>query len=191
MKMLRIALISCLLVTPLLAQSPVKKLEPSTLDQQVASLKVDVPRIREIMKLVATTNDQPTKQIHDEFWGLILTRIRADPAILKRVFLKEMNEGQMVQIEFWKSLRLSAQSHRVVITKEFANLRNNYTRSEFTSDYTEVQNAMLSAASTGQPYVFRNGQTTRITVQIADKTLAGMNAMRSRMEKLFDPNWQS
>lgn len=191
MKMIRIALISCLLVTPLLAQSPVKKIESSTLDQQVASLKVDIPRIREIMKLVATTNDQPTKQIHDEFWGLILTRIHADPAILKRVFLKEMNEGQVVQIEFWKSLRLSAQSHRVVITKEFAKLRNNYTRAEFTSDYTEVQNAMLSAASTGQAYVFRNGQTTRITAKMADKTLAGMDAMKSRMEKLFDPNWQS
>jgi len=26
---------------------------------------------------------------------------------------------------------------------------------------------------------------------MADKTLAGMDAMKSRMEKLFDPNWQS
>lgn len=191
MKMLCIALIGCLLATPLLAQSPTLKPGPSTLDQQVASLKIDVPRIREIMKLVATAKDQPTKQIHDEFWGLILTRIPANPADLEKIFLKEMHDGQMVQVAFWKSLRLSAQSHRVVITKEFANLRSNYPKAEFTSDYIEVQNAMLSAASTGKPYTFRNGQTTLITVQLADETLAGMNALKSRMAILFDPNWRN
>lgn len=190
MKILRVALIGYLLVTPIFAQSSAPEPPPSPLDQQVASLKIDVPRIREIMKLVATDKDQPTKRIHDEFWGLILTRIHTDSAALKDVFTREMDNGLLVQIAFWESLRLSAQSHRVILTPEFYKLRNNYAKAKFTSDYTKVQNAMLSAASTGQPYTFRSGQTAYITVQVAEKNLTGMNAMKARLDKLCDPNWQ-
>ena len=189
MNMLRVALIGCLLATPLFAQSPAPKPAPSPLDQQIASLQIDVPRIREIMKLVSINQDQPTKQIHDEFWGLILTRIHADPMELKKKLAEGVGEGMPVQIAFWNSLRLSAQSHRVVMTKEFLGLRNNFPQAQFTSDYIKVQNAMLKAASTGQPYIFRNGQTTHITVQSADKALANMNAMKARIDKLCDPNW--
>lgn len=189
MKILHVALISCLFATPIFAQSSAPEPPLSSLDQQVASLKIDVPRIREIMKLVATNKDQPTKRIHDEFWGLILTRIHANPVALKDVFTKELDDGLLVQIAFWESLRLSAQYHRVTLTPEFDKLRNNYAKAKFTSDYTKVQDAMLSAASTGQPYTLRSGQTTYITVQVADKNLAGMNATKARLDKLCDPNW--
>lgn len=189
MKMLRVALIGCLLATSLFAQTPAPKPTPSPLDQQIASLQIDVPRIREIMKLVATSQDQPKKQIHDEFWGLILTRIHADPMAIKKEIIAGMNEGVPLQVAFWNSLRLSAQSRRVIMTKEFSGLRNNFAQARFTSDYIKVQDAMLSAASTGQPYTFRNGRTVHITVQIADKTLANMNAMQVRLDKLCDPNW--
>lgn len=191
MKLLHVALIAYLFATPIFAQSSASEPPLSPLDQQVASLKIDVPRIREIMKLVATDANQPTKQIHDEFWGLILTRIHADPTALKDIFTKEIDDGLLVQIAFWKSLRLSAKSHRVALTPEFKKLRANYAKAKFTSDYRKVQDAMLSAASTGHPYTLRSGQTTYITVQIADKNLTGMNATKARLDKLCDPNWQN
>lgn len=190
MKMPYVALISYFLVTPLFAQSPASEPALSPLDQQVASLKIDVPRIGEIWKLVAANSDQPTKRIHDEFWGLILTRIRVSPMALKKEFTEELDGGMLVQIAFWESLRLSAKSHRVIVTKEFAALRNNYAKAKFTSDYTKVQDAMLIAASTGQPYILRDGQSANITAQIADEKLLRMNELKARLEKLCDPNWR-
>jgi hypothetical protein len=190
MKIHFIALISYMLATPLHAQSPAPRPIPSSLDQQIASLKIDVPRIREITKLVSVNKDQPTKQIHDEFWGLILTRIHADPMTIKKNLIAGVDKGLLIQIAFWESLRLSAQSNRIVITDDFAKLRNSYAKAEFTSDYVKVQNAMLRAASTGQPYISRNGQSGYITVQLANQTLAGMNAIKARLEKLCDPNWK-
>lgn len=189
MKIFYVALICYLFGAPIFAQSSTPEPRPSPLDQQVASLKLDVPRIREIMKLVATNKDQPSKQIHDEFWGLVLTRIHDDPAALQGVFTKEVNDGLLVQIAFWESLRLSAQTHRVTVTPEFARMRDNYAKAQFTSDYTKVQDAMLHAASSGQPYTFRNGQKSYISVQVAESNLAGMNATKARLDKLCDPNW--
>jgi hypothetical protein len=141
------------------------------------------------MKLVATSEDQPTKQIHDEYWGLILTRIHADPIALKNIFRAETDRAFLLQVAFWESLHLSAKNHRVVVTPEFDMLRNNYAKATFTSDYAEVQDAMLRAAATGQPYTLRNGQSGCITEQVTETTLAGLNATKSRLYKLTDPNW--
>lgn len=189
MKILFVALTACLLSASLFAQTPSPKPETSPLDRQIASLQIDVPRLREIMNLVATDENLPSKQIHDEFWGLILTRIRADPKAIEASFDAGMNRGLALQIAFWESLRLSAQSKRVVITDEFAMLRNNYPKGEITSDYAKAQNEMLNAAATGQPFLLRNGQTSYITVEIADQRLAGMNALRARFKVLYDPDW--
>ena len=45
----------------------------STLDEQIAKYQIDTPRIKQIIALTTNDINQPTKQIHDEFWGLLLT----------------------------------------------------------------------------------------------------------------------
>jgi hypothetical protein len=189
MKIPGIGVLGCLLATSLVAQPQASRTTLSPMDKQIASLKIDVPRIREIMKLVATNDSQPTKPIHDEFWGLILTRIHADPMDLETGCKKEIDNGMFLQIAFWNSLRLSAQFHRIIMTNDFIKLRNNYAKAKFTSDYNKVQNAMLNAAASGHPYIFRNGQSAHITLQLANQTLARMNAAHARFDKLCDPNW--
>jgi hypothetical protein len=161
----------------------------TALDQQIAALEMDVPRIREITHLVAQETNQPTKQIHDEFWGLLLTRIRADPLELQKQITEGANKGWPIQLAFWNSIRLSALSHRVIITKELSALRNDIPRAQMTADYISRQNAMLKAAATGQGYVFRSGESSLITEKTASATLANLHAAKIRLDRLFDPNW--
>lgn len=161
----------------------------SQLDHQIETLQIDVPRLREIANLVATSDDQPSKQVHDEFWGLILTRIQAEPKRIEASLNEGMNKGLVLQIAFWESLLLSAQSERVVLTDEFARLRDSYPKGEITSDYAKGQNEILNAAATGEPFLLRDGRPAYVTVEIAEQRLAGMNAMRARFKKLHNPDW--
>jgi hypothetical protein len=190
MRILLGSLFALLVATPTFAQTSAASSAQSPLDRQIAALKVDVPRVEEIMMLVARNEGQPTKEIHDEFWGLILTRIHAAPAALRVALSQAVDEGMQVQTAFWQSLLMSAQSHRVAITKQYAALRNIYPKAKFTSNYTAVQNGMLTAAADGKPYVMSNGKTISITVQVAKHMLNRIEAVKARLDKLCNPNWQ-
>lgn len=181
--LLLVVLVNCLFSAQLFASNP------SSLDKQISALQVDVPRIREIMQLVFRNKDQPTKQIHDEFWGLILTRIHADPKELQKGFTEGGDSALVIQLAFWNSVRLSAQSHRVIVTKEFAELRKTVPAAAYTEDYITRQNAMLSAAATGNAYVSRSGEQSIVTESAAVKIIASLKDIKSRIHKLCDPNW--
>jgi len=190
MRKLFFALTAFVFSALLTAQPVSPRPDSPSFDAQIASLQLDVPRIREIASLVALNEHQPTKQLHSEFWGLILTRIRADPRMIEASFIAGMNKGLSLQIAFWESLRLSAESKRVVITEDFRRLRNNYPTSEITSDYADMQDKMLLAAATGEPFTLRDGQLSYITIEIADEKLAGMNKLQARFRLLFNPHWR-
>jgi hypothetical protein len=189
MKNVMFALVTLMLAAQLNAQPASPKQDSSSLDAQIEALQLDVPRIREIISSVALNEHEPTKQLHSEFWGLILTRMRADPAAIGASFVVGMEKGLSLQIAFWESLRLSSQSKRQVLTEDFLRLRNNYPASEITSDYAEMQDKMLAAAATGEPVTLRDGQLSYITTEIADERLEGMKKMEARFRLLFNPNW--
>jgi hypothetical protein len=94
----------------------------ASLDEKIEALQIDVPRVREIIQLVAKNEGYPTKQLHDEFWGLILTRIPSNPRIIGESFSASLIQPMQYQRELWNSIQLSAMSHSVVSTEKLAAL---------------------------------------------------------------------
>lgn len=161
----------------------------ATLDEQIEALQIDVPRMGEIVEIVARNEGYPTKQIHDEFWGLILTRISSSPRDIGAAFSASLILPMQYQREFWNSIRLSAMSHSVVKTERLALLRSQLPKSQITKDYRQREDLMLQAAATGQPYVSRKGDKGYLTVEVAEKTIAGWDATEVRLRKLLNPDW--
>jgi hypothetical protein len=162
----------------------------ASLDEKIEALQIDVPRVREIIQLVAKNEGYPTKQLHDEFWGLILTRIPSNPRIIGESFSASLIQPMQYQRELWNSIQLSAMSHSVVSTEKLAALRSQIPTSKLTKDYIEREDLMLQAAATGQPYVTRSGENWNLTVEVAKNNIAGLAQTEERLRKLYNPDWQ-
>ena len=162
----------------------------ASLDEKIEALQIDVPRVREIIQLVAKNEGYPTKQLHDEFWGLILTRIPSNPRIIGESFSASLIQPMQYQRELWNSIQLSAMSHSVVSTEKLAALRSQIPTSKLTKDYIQREDLMLQAAATGQPYVTRSGENWNLTVEVAKNNIAGLAQTEERLRKLYNPDWQ-
>ena len=164
-------------------------LAPESLDRQVEAAFVAQPRLREIFALVGTNPNQPTKRVHDEFWNLLLKEVPAKPSELQSTLMKALGGGQPFEQAFWGSMRQSAVSHKVVISKDLEDWDNSLPKAKFTENERSRQYAMLSAAAEGRPYVAIDGKTTIFSEKAIEADQNYINSEIIRQSRLFDPNW--
>ena len=182
-------LVLVIMATSILTVAPYAR--AASLDDKIEALQIDVPRFKEIIQLVARNDGYPTKQLHDEFWGLVLTRIPDSPRNIGESLSTSLIQPMQYQKELWNSIQLSAMSHSVVSTEKLAALRSQIPKSKLTKDYFQRENLMLQAAATGQPYLTRSGENWNLTVEAAKNNIAGLVQTEERLRKLFNPDWQS
>jgi len=124
------------------------------------------------------------KQIHDRFWSAVPESLKSTPAGCQAVRVVGEKDMQY-QMEFWKSVLLSAQAHEVVKTQAFEDESR-----EIDPVYVARSEAMLKAAASGTPFAFPNGRGTQvITETYAKKMVAVLDAGDRKLNTLFDPVW--
>lgn len=186
---LAILLVACCASAPLFASS-------STISaQDTATVERDVPRIKAIIDLVARDPSQPTKQTHDQFWQLMmelshLSSVNLTPSEVQDAFLQGAVQAWPMQVAFWNSVRLSAATHRVVITKNLAALRKSLPKEATIIDVVGLQNAMLRAAASGAPYSPTSGPPVVLSESYAEQVLAKIKPVEERIRVLLNPKWR-
>lgn len=158
-----------------------------SLDEEIEQVQLDVPRLKEIIRIVSDLTQPFEKRLHSEFWGLMLTRVRADPSEISLHMRRGFLEGLEYQREFWKSIELSVNAHRVVKTAKFATSER--VQSKITAAYPDRERRMLEAAATGKPYVSSNGQAIGLDESAAQRAQARITTIEARLLRLIDPNW--
>jgi len=163
----------------------------STLDEQIAKYQIDTPRIKQIIALTTNDINQPTKQIHDEFWGLLLTRFnKTDVYELSNQLKNSYVEPLQYQLELWTCIKESSANHKVVITQKLTEFRKKVPQSNITKDYEEKQNQMLISAANGTLYKLRNGDEVKLNAAYASNNIAKIKTAKNRLEKLLNANWE-
>jgi len=124
------------------------------------------------------------KQTHDRFWSAVPESLKSTSAgrqAVRAVGVKDMQ----YQMDFWKSVLLSAQAHEVVKTQAFED-----ESSEIDPVYVARSEAMLKAAASGTPLTLPNGQGTQVLSKTyAKKMVAVLAAGYRKLNTLFDPVW--
>jgi len=166
-----------------------KLAQADALDSQIKALQIDAPRMKEITGIVATNPDQPTKQIHDEYWGLLLTKIQTDPKLLSMALSSTIPETMGYQKELWKCLELSAHSRSVVRTENLVKYKGHISQS-LAKIYQEKEQKMLEAAASEKPYLMGNGQQMIISEDLATAMVEKLNQSEIRLLKLYKPDWK-
>jgi hypothetical protein len=160
-----------------------------SLDAQVMTAFVENQRLQEIFLLVGKDPNQPTKQIHDEFWSLLLKSVHADPAILETVLMNAQVNSKPYEKEFWDSMRLSALNHRVIMTSGLEEWDASTPKLKSTEGGAARQRAMLSAAAEGKPFFGFDGRSAILTEKVIQENNDYLQSKIDRQNKLFDPKW--
>ena len=162
----------------------------STLDEQIDKLQLDVPRISQIIQQVGIDVNQPTKRLHDEFWGLILTRIQGDPKKLSLILNDSVVNPIKYQKEFWKSIQITYKNKKVTTTSKLYEFHNDIPKMKMTSDYLQRETSMLEAASKHSPYKKRDGSEIKFDDQMIQNTINNIDGLEVRLQKLLNPDWK-
>jgi hypothetical protein len=166
-------------------------IQATPLDDQINKLQLDVPRMREIVAIVIQNPNQPTKQIHDEFWGLILTRIHENPAKLSQSLYSQVAEPMEYQKALWESIKLSAKNKAVTKVGNLDAFHTLMPQMNGSKDYLDKEQAMLNASASGKPYTLRNGNQIALTQEVANNSLANIEPALKRLRKLTNSDWVS
>lgn len=160
-----------------------------SLETQVMTAFVANPRLQEIFYLVGKDPNQPTKQIHDEFWNLLLKNVHSEPVALGALLTNAQAYPKPYEKEFWDSMRLSALNHKVVMTSGLEEWNNSTPKTKLTEEGIARRHAMLSAAAEGKPFIGFDGKSEILTEKVIQENNDYMQSKIDRQNKLFDPNW--
>jgi len=146
------------------------------------------PRLKEIAFIVGRNEGQPTKELHNEFWGILSKVFPEEMKEVGPIIQASISESMNVQKEFWRSIYMSAKTGKVYKTEKFSAWRTLGIEAGLTPDYLRRQDEMLSAAASGIPYTVGN-ETVIISAELADYNLNNFAAVEQRMRKLFNHIW--
>ena len=152
----------------------------------------------EILQAVRAADGYINEELHDEFWQLFPSFVRAEPEfprMLADLLGDVSGPRQEFQRQTWLSARGSLEAGQIVRTPAYiASLEALRTASTNPGYRDGVENSIASAerlliaAATGQPVEVRDDRTF-VTEDLIEQVLSGIEASEFRFAKLVSPVW--